>query len=303
MAVTLFQPAIPEVQRHIRKGMNTHNLTIQQFAQICRTTPRTLRFYEEKGLFKPIMVDEWNKYRFYDPKQAREFLKIKLLQNFHIPLKQINKSLKKNAAEEYLKKRLNELQEEIREKEKEYEFLEKIKNFLFEDKNLEDIFQTQTFGPYNLFCMKVEHGEYAKITEYIKALWQEAKRLKLNCENSEITFYLNNAYNPKNTPLEIALICKPSLSHLTSGSMKTKHHGLNEILKENFYFKMYPKTKALAFKYNGPYEYLILIYQKLFSYIENHRANLKGLVFEKYIYGPLNTKSKYDYQTTIGFPV
>lgn len=197
-------------------------LSIHEFAQVCRTTPRTLRFYEQKGLFKPTSTDSFTKYRFYEPKQARDFLKIKLLQNFHIPLNQINKTFKKNAAEDHLTNELRKIKEEIKEKEKEYKFLEKIKSFLFEEKHLKEIFQTKTFGPFSLFCMKVEHGEYAKITEYIKTLWRKAKKLKLNCENSEITFYLNNAYNPKNTPLEIALI----LGHLQGAA--SQHLGGDE---------------------------------------------------------------------------
>lgn len=265
-------------------------LTIKQFAEVCRTTPRTLRFYEKKGLFKPAVIDTFNKYRFYDPRQAREFLKIKLLQNFHIPLKQI----KTNSAQVTLINRLKALKEEIQEKEKEYNFLEKMKSFLFKDDKIENVFQTKNLGPFNLFCMKIEHGEYAKITEYLRILWKEAKRLKLKCEKYEIVFYLNSAYNPKNTPLEIALICKLSLSHLTSGNTK---------MKEDFYFKKYPKTKALAFEYNGPYEYLILVYQKLFSYIENANINPTSPVFDIYKKGPLNTESRYDYQTTIGFPI
>ncbi|MBI2613610.1 MAG: MerR family transcriptional regulator [Candidatus Levybacteria bacterium] len=264
-------------------------LTIRQFAEVCRTTPRTLRFYEKKGLFKPAVIDTFNGYRFYNPRQAREFLKIKLLQNFHVPLKQI----KTNSTETRLLDRLKNLKEEIAEKEKEYKFLEKMKSFLFQDDKIENVFQTKYFGPYDLFTMKVEHGEYSRITEYIKALWKKAERLKLKCGNYEIVFYLNSAYNPKNTPLEIGLICK-SIPHLTSGSTKTK---------ENFYFKKYPKAKVLTFEYNGPYEYLILVYQKLFSYLEEEKIALKGPGFDIYKYGPLNTKSKYDYQTTISFPI
>src|SRR3989338_472751 len=157
-------------------------LTIKQFAEVCRTTPRTLRFYEKKGLFKPAVIDTFNKYRFYHPSQAREFLKIKLLQNFHVPLKQI----KANSVETTLLNRLN--------------------------------------------------------------IWKEAKRLKLKCENYEIVFYLNGAYNPKNTPLEISLVFHGSTPKVDARK-----------LPENFYFKKYPKTKVLTFEYNGPYEYLILV--------------------------------------------
>ena len=91
------------------------HLTIKQFAEVCRTTPRTLRFYEKKGLFKPAVIDAFTKYRSYHPRQAREFLKIKLLQNFHVPLKQIKTSF----AENTLLSRLKILKEEIAEKEKE----------------------------------------------------------------------------------------------------------------------------------------------------------------------------------------
>lgn len=263
-------------------------LTIKQFAEVCRTTPRTLRFYEKKGLFKPAAIDAFTKYRSYHPRQAREFLKIKLLQNFHVPLKQI----KANSVQATLLNRLRILSEEIAEKEKEYKFLEKMKSFLFKDDRIGNVFQARNFGPFNLFLMKIEHGEYAEITEYIKALRKEAKRLKLKCENREIVFYLNSAYNPKNTPLEIALI----LRGLPPGVEARK-------LSENFYLKKYPKTKVLAFEYSGPYEYLILVYQKLFSYLEEKKIILKSPGFDIYKYGPLNTKSKYDYQTTVGLPI
>lgn len=284
-------------------------LSIHEFAQVCRTTPRTLRFYEKKGLFAPRVVDSFTKYRFYHPKQAKEFLKIKLLQNFHIPLNQISKTVRKNSAEEYLQNELKSLREEILEKEKEYKFLEKIKVFLFEEKDVKNLFQTKTFGPFNLFCMKVEHAEYARITDYIKIHRNEAERLKLECENSEITFYLNNAYNPKNTPLEIALILKNNDSLSLRATAKqsleiaTPREARLAMTDNNFYFKSYPKTKSLVFNYTGPYEYLILIYQKLFSYLEAQKVDLTGLVFETYKYGPLNTKSKFDYKTMIGFPI
>src|SRR3989344_848083 len=124
-------------------------LTINQFASVCRTTPRTLRFYEQKGIFKPAFIDEWSKYRFYDPKQARDFLKIKLMQNFHTPINVILKS--QSNATKHLDNKLIELEKEILEKEKEYKFLQKIKYF-FTEENPKKLFKTKTFGPFNLFC-------------------------------------------------------------------------------------------------------------------------------------------------------
>ncbi len=141
--------------------------------------------------------------------------KIRLLQNFHTPLKQIRSSFSKNSAEEFLKRKLIGLKEEA---------------------------------------------------------------LALRSTSKE----------PRSLP-----------RHLRGADNNLTIKQLNN----SFYFKSYPKTKALVYKYTGPYEYLILVYQKLFGYIQNQKIKLKGQVFETYKYGPLNTKSKYDYQTIIGFPI
>src|SRR3989344_5455139 len=94
-------------------------LKVGDFAQICRTTPRTIRFYEKKGLIKPILIDEFSGYRFYDPKQAREVFKIKLLQNFSLSLKDVSKSIKKYNEYGFLEEKLGKIKEEIEQKQKE----------------------------------------------------------------------------------------------------------------------------------------------------------------------------------------
>lgn len=267
-------------------------LTIAQFAQICRTTPRTIRFYEQKGLIKPFKIDKWNGYRYFESYQARNILKIKLLQNFHIPLSQIKSSLKKDKLEKYLHQEANKLKQEIKEKEKEYKFLNKINSLIFSQSDFKKLLKRNAFGPYNLFCFYIENGEYTKITEYIKYLRQVTQDLNLKCEDREITFYIDNKFNPKNIRLEIALICKNKPNKKL-------------ILPKNFYFRKYPKTKVYTFDYNGPYEYLPLFYQKFYDYLDQLKFTEaeKNKVFEMYIKGPLNTKSKYDYLTRIGFPV
>src|SRR3990167_7579345 len=77
-------------------------LTIQQFAKLCRSTPRTLRLYEKLGLIVPIDRDRWNKYRLYDSSQGRKFFRIKLLQNFHVPLKEIGEIIKAKGTQQFL---------------------------------------------------------------------------------------------------------------------------------------------------------------------------------------------------------
>lgn len=55
-------------------------LTIKGFAQLCRCSAQTLRYYDKVGLLKPVRVDKWSGYRYYEEKQAVDFVKIKNLQ-------------------------------------------------------------------------------------------------------------------------------------------------------------------------------------------------------------------------------
>ena len=54
-------------------------LPIGEFSKICSVTTKTLRYYDEIGLLKPIIVNEHNGYRFYDVKQLKTILFINKL--------------------------------------------------------------------------------------------------------------------------------------------------------------------------------------------------------------------------------
>ena len=55
-------------------------MTIKEFAQLCSCSTQTLRYYDKIDLLKPVQVDPWSGYRYYEPAQAIDFVKIKNLQ-------------------------------------------------------------------------------------------------------------------------------------------------------------------------------------------------------------------------------
>ena len=55
-------------------------MTIKEFAQLCSCSTQTLRYYDKIDLLKPVQVDPWSGYRYYEPAQAVDFVKIKNLQ-------------------------------------------------------------------------------------------------------------------------------------------------------------------------------------------------------------------------------
>lgn len=55
-------------------------MTIKAFAELCGCTAQTLRYYDRIGLLTPARVDKWTGYRYYEERQALDFVKIRNLQ-------------------------------------------------------------------------------------------------------------------------------------------------------------------------------------------------------------------------------
>ena len=55
-------------------------MTIKEFSRLCGCNPQTLRYYDHVDLLKPVKVDSWTGYRYYDEDQALQYVKIKNLQ-------------------------------------------------------------------------------------------------------------------------------------------------------------------------------------------------------------------------------
>lgn len=264
-------------------------LSLHKFAQLCRTTPRTIRFYDKSGLLKPERVDSFTSYRYYREEQVRDFFKIKLLQTFGVSLKDIPNALSKYSEESFLEERLKRIREEIDEKEKEHKFLKNIKSFLFED--VEKLLKTEDMGPFVLFCRFYQHTKYHSINPEIIKLYEEAEKLGIKTADKEIVIYNDPfRYGPNDTSLEIGLIC----------SYKSIPKDL--VLPQGYYFKEYKKQKCLTYDYRGPFEYLTFIHSKIVL-SKFARERFKGEPFDIYIFGPLNIKSQYDYLTKAGYPI
>lgn len=71
-------------------------MTIKEFARLCGCNPQTLRYYDHVNLLKPVKVDKWSGYRFYEEEQALAFVKIKNLQKAGFTIDEIKGLLDKD---------------------------------------------------------------------------------------------------------------------------------------------------------------------------------------------------------------
>lgn len=96
-------------------------MTIKQFALLCGCNPQTLRYYDHVDLLKPVKVDQWSGYRYYDEDQALVFVKIKNLQAAGFAIDEIRRLLDKDTLAIY-----NALADKVAEQEKRLQEVKKI---------------------------------------------------------------------------------------------------------------------------------------------------------------------------------
>lgn len=71
-------------------------MTIKQFAKLCGCNPQTLRYYDGIDLLKPVKVDLYSNYRYYDENQVITYFKIKNLQKAGFSIEEIKSLLTKD---------------------------------------------------------------------------------------------------------------------------------------------------------------------------------------------------------------
>jgi DNA-binding transcriptional MerR regulator len=102
--------------------------TIGEISKLFNINIKTLRYYDEINLFKPIFIDRSNSYRYYSTEQFEQLNTIKYLKALGMSLKTINYHLNKRSIDNIID--LFEKQRKITEKKiKELEFVkQKIDN-------------------------------------------------------------------------------------------------------------------------------------------------------------------------------
>ncbi|MBO7353021.1 MAG: MerR family transcriptional regulator, partial [Lachnospiraceae bacterium] len=92
-------------------------MTIKEVAKLCDCNPQTLRYYDSIDLLKPVNVDSWTGYRYYDEEQAVTFVKIKNLQKAGFSIDKIKELVQQDdlAIAMAFEKKIDEVETRLRE--------------------------------------------------------------------------------------------------------------------------------------------------------------------------------------------
>ena len=91
-------------------------IRIGDFSKLSRVSIKTLRYYDEMGLLKPIEVDRFTGYRYYDFHQLPRLYRILALKELGFSLEEIGRFLEENLSTEELRGMLKLRQAEIRQR-------------------------------------------------------------------------------------------------------------------------------------------------------------------------------------------
>ena len=89
---------------------------IGDFSRLCRITVRTLRYYDEIGLLKPVKVDTFTGYRYYSVNQLPRLNRIAMLKSLGLSLDDIRELLDNDLQTDHIKQLLQVKQSEIKQR-------------------------------------------------------------------------------------------------------------------------------------------------------------------------------------------
>jgi len=157
--------------------------SIGQFSIMFQINKKTLRYYDEIGLFKPAFVNENNQYRYYEEEQISVMKEIIRLKNIGISLDEIKEIINsKNNVQikECYNRRLEEIKKEKQILEKQIQLIEKYNQEKHDTENY--CFPIVEKGYFIhegiVYYMNVD-CELDEINDYISQFYERAKGVLL----------------------------------------------------------------------------------------------------------------------------
>ena len=237
-------------------------LTTAQFAKLHEVNKRTLHYYDEIGLFRPLTKSD-NGYRYYDISQSIDFEYIRMLKELNMSIEEIETYRKNPTPADFLKI-VNEKEQEV---DKQIQKLKDIKTVMQSKK--EQIFFCETLQEQEIrieeckserllvYPYDFSEGDISQIFSHLKDIWGiEQIRMGMGSFIS-----LDNVYKMNFDKYEgiytIAL---------------NKKSVPNSLIK--------PQGKYLCGYQKGKWDKLPTLYQKMLDYATKNNLQLTGYAYE-----------------------
>lgn len=246
-------------------------ITAGELAKLASTTKRTILFYDEKGVLKPVKVNSAN-YRYYLESQILDYQRILLLSTLGVSLGEMKKYLRKNGDLAKLfddKKEL--IEKEIRLLEFNLQNLTKFQSNLKASGTMVDP-QVKVIPPFGVYFIEKE-GSYVKIGQYCEEL---SKMFESKGNNfTTLAIFEEQGYRPKKSLIKV-------------GALATKGMKVNEAYKNVVKYIDFDPGKVLTYTHNGSGSLLSLFWKESEKYCELNKIKIRKDVPDFEIYRKVN---------------
>jgi len=193
-------------------------IRIGDFSKLSRVSIKTLRYYDEMGLLKPIEVDRFTGYRYYEFDQLPRLYRILALKDLGFSLEEIGHFLESGLSVEQMRGMLKLRQAEIRQQvEEEVARLERVELWLRE------IEQEDSMSKYDVVIKKIEPIKVAAVRGVVptppdqRSLWDELMNY-LNQKGARMigppmAIYHDKEFKERDWDIEVVM---PIVDELTS---------------------------------------------------------------------------------------
>lgn len=240
-------------------------IRIGDFSKLSHVSVKALRLYDEMGLLKPVSVDTFTSYRYYEFNQLARLYRILALKDLGLSLEEIGRVLENDISVEQLRGMLALRQVEIRQRMQEDEArLERVANLL------EHLNEEPPMSIHAVVIKTVESFTVASVRGVVPqppdqgSLWGDLiayiDQNKLRMNGAPFAIYHDSEYRERDWDIEV---CMP-IAEAVPGSDRVKIYNL-------------PRVETMAcVVHHGPFATLQTAYDSLAKWIDENGYRIAG---------------------------
>lgn len=263
--------------------------SIGEFSKLAKTTVKTLRFYDEVGLFKPSHT-ELNGYRYYSIDDLNRLTLILQLREIGLSVSKIKAVMSGDDLKTALVERKASLEKEIEDIHNNQSLINTMISqidkgeFIMEKYHAKEIIVPEFKAYYR-------HGKIdtmADLFDFVLGAGAECSEHnpELECEDYCYITYEAEQYQETDVELEY--------------TEAVKEFG-NE--SKNIKFRTVPEIRAISVTHKGTYAKLGEAYAYAVNYAKEKGYTIAGKIREIYIHGCWDCENEDDYETAIQVPI
>lgn len=259
---------------------------IGEFSKMSKTTVKALRYFEKEELLKPVFIDSYTGYRFYESNQLVDVSRIISLRQAGLSIKEIKSIFDGVDVTEILQSRKAQIEKTLDDCTTQ---LSKI-NYLLEGQNMKNEIFVKEIPEYNIYYCDGIVADFSEISQFAFVAGTECAKANpnLKCVFPDYCYisYLDGEYKEKDIKIRYA----QAVEKFGNETNRIK-------------FAKSKSITAVCIYHKGRYDNLRDSYNALLKYVENNGYEIIDNPRECYIDGCWNKDNEADYLTEIQIPI